>query len=76
MGMSFGNDGVAMYYCENCHQTFEELDHYEENVGEYWGMPAYKTFDICPICGSDKIADCRMDCFDCEFADECEDKEE
>ena len=44
-----------MYRCKECGKTFDEPDSYEENMGEYWGAPAYDTFYICPFCGDENI---------------------
>lgn len=46
-----------MYYCVDCEQWFETPKFYEECVGEFWGAPAYMSFDICPNCSSDNILD-------------------
>jgi RNA polymerase subunit RPABC4/transcription elongation factor Spt4 len=48
-----------MIKCYNCGSVFDEdeLEHREENVGEFWGAPAYMKVDICPHCGSDEIDD-------------------
>lgn len=42
-----------MYRCKDCGAIFERPSWYEENVGEYWGFPAYETFYMCPCCNSD-----------------------
>ena len=44
-----------MYKCNDCKAVFTEPDTYSECMGEFWGMPAYETFDRCPVCKSDDI---------------------
>ena len=46
-----------MIICGECGKRFDEddIETYEECVGEYWGQPAYETFGICPYCKSDCI---------------------
>lgn len=45
-----------MWKCYDCEAIFEEpATTYQENVGDYWGAPAYETFDCCPKCKSDNI---------------------
>lgn len=39
--------------CNQCGTEFEYPATYEECVGEFWGSPAYQTFYVCPVCGSD-----------------------
>lgn len=39
-----------MYICLNCGDTFEEPETYSENMGEFWGTPAYEEFSVCPCC--------------------------
>ena len=49
-----------MLRCDDCGNTFEaeDLGHYTECVGEFWGSPAYETFYVCPFCGSDCYREC------------------
>lgn len=42
-----------MYKCNCCGREFDEPDSYEENMGDFHGMPAYQTFYICPYCKDD-----------------------
>lgn len=42
-----------MFKCNCCGRTFDEPDSYTENVGEFWGAPAYEEFSCCPYCGDD-----------------------
>ena len=46
-----------MLYCTGCEQFFDEDDAGEdrEQLGEYWGAPAYREYAVCPYCGSDQI---------------------
>jgi hypothetical protein len=46
-----------MWKCEDCGIEFEEEDMgtYQECVGEFWGFPAYESFDCCPNCSSTDI---------------------
>ena len=46
-----------MWKCEECGCIFEEdeMDSYQECVGEFWGFPAYETFYCCPNCNSEAI---------------------
>lgn len=46
-----------MWKCYDCGATFEEPATYQENVGDFWGAPAYESFDCCPNCKSDDIED-------------------
>lgn len=55
-----------MYKCYTCRTVFDEPATYTENVGEYWGMPAYETFSMCPRCHSDDIG---------EYVEQAEDDE-
>ena len=50
---------MSKLICLDCGEIFDEdeLDSYEECVGEYWGTPAYETFGICPNCQSDAWED-------------------
>lgn len=43
--------------CYNCGHIFNEEDAEQrfDNVGEFWGAPAYMGFSICPKCNSDEI---------------------
>lgn len=43
--------------CFDCGRTFdeEEAETRQENVGDFWGSPAYMTINICPFCRSDEI---------------------
>ena len=45
------------YRCDDCGAIFDEdeIDSRSEYVGEFWGAPAYQTFNYCPECGSDCI---------------------
>lgn len=43
------------YRCLECGEIFDEPDEIRENVGEFWGTPAYESFNVCPCCKSDEI---------------------
>lgn len=45
------------YKCYNCGCIFDEEDAGErqENVGDFWGSPAYQSILVCPECDSDEI---------------------
>ena len=37
---------------------WDDVETYQECVGEYWGTPAYETYGKCPHCGAcDEITD-------------------
>ena len=59
---------MEKYRCCNCGKIFpcEEAEGRREYIGEFWGMPAYDTIDICPDCFSD----------DLEYLDDDEEEEE
>lgn len=46
---------MRKYKCNDCGCVFtdEEAGTRTENVGEFWGAPAYKDFIVCPRCDSD-----------------------
>lgn len=43
--------------CNDCGATFDECDvaEWNENRGEFWGMPAYERMTGCPECHSTDI---------------------
>lgn len=45
--------------CSDCGEVFNEEDAgtYQECVGEFWGAPAYQTYNCCPHCNSDDVND-------------------
>lgn len=47
------------FKCYTCGEVFEncDADSRTENVGEFWGTPAYETYPVCPYCGSDELDD-------------------
>ncbi len=55
---------MSKLICKNCGAVIDEneLKSVSEEVGEYWGSPAYATYSVCPCC----------DCEDLEEATECE----
>ena len=40
--------------CYDCGEVFreEDADTVSENVGEFWGAPAYMNYNACPRCRS------------------------
>ena len=50
---------MLKYKCGNCGLVFneDEAGTRHENIGEFWGSPAYKDFVICPECRSDEIGE-------------------
>ena len=48
---------MEKWKCEDCEQVFDatELKHEKECIGEYWGAPAYREYDVCPHCGSEEL---------------------
>ena len=67
-----------MYICKDCESTFDKPDTYRENVGEYWGTPAYQTFGCCPYCKSGEYEEMKR-CKSCgeyhvedgDYCDQC-----
>lgn len=43
------------YVCIDCGREFNEPKVVSENVGDFWGAPAYETFYYCPFCGGDVV---------------------
>lgn len=43
--------------CYDCDAIFNEEDAgtHQECVGEFWGVPAYQTYNCCPYCFSDDV---------------------
>lgn len=46
-----------MLKCDKCGRTFDEEDTItkRENMGEFWGAPAYESIACCPFCGCDSL---------------------
>ena len=44
-----------MQKCLECGKVFEddEIAHWQESRGEFWGSPAYETMSGCPHCQGD-----------------------
>jgi predicted nucleic acid-binding Zn-ribbon protein len=44
-----------MQKCLECGKVFEddEIAHWQESRGEFWGFPAYETMSGCPHCQGD-----------------------
>lgn len=52
---------MRMLKCYDCGEIFseDEADTKSENVGEFWGAPAYMDYNACPRCGSTEIDEYR-----------------
>jgi hypothetical protein len=48
-----------MNICGDCRSTFEEPIVTTEQIGEFWGTPAYGKFYSCPYCGSEAVEEAR-----------------
>lgn len=48
-----------MHICSDCGRTFEEPVKNREQIGEFWGTPAYSDFYTCPYCGSEAVDEAR-----------------
>ena len=46
-----------MFKCNDCGEIFFDPAEYTEKVGEFWGSPAYATFQQCPFCNSDDFSE-------------------
>ena len=44
-----------MYKCEDCGEVFDRPKYTRKCMGEFWGMPAYETWAVCPYCDSEEI---------------------
>jgi hypothetical protein len=46
-----------MYICKECGDVFNqfEVDTWEEDRGEFWGMPCYERMSGCPNCRGDYV---------------------
>ncbi len=42
-----------MFKCNECGAEFYEPDTYRDWIGDFWGIPAYEEFAICPVCKSE-----------------------
>ena len=56
---------MKMFKCEECGEIFseEEIAHWSESMGEYWGSPCSQEFAGCPYChccGYDEIEPCKI----------------
>ena len=56
--------------CEDCGRVFneDELETTYENVGEFWGTPAYESYVTCPYCKSTYVSESRC-CEECGTED-------
>lgn len=50
---------MIVYICINCGEIFDYGDAIKrsENVGDFWGSPAYMSYDACPYCSSGELQD-------------------
>lgn len=46
-----------MFICLECESTFEELATWEEDRGEFWGVPCSEIMTGCPYCYSEDVQD-------------------
>lgn len=48
---------MADYKCTNCGRLLDaqDLKEMRDYMGEFWGTPAYETFNVCPYCGSEEL---------------------
>lgn len=57
--------------CDNGHIFDEdEVKIIKESRGEYWGVPCFENWAVCPVCGNDELDD-----YEEEDEDEEEDEE-
>ena len=63
-----------MYKCIECEAIFEDPETWEEDRGEYWGVPCTETVSGCPKCrgGFEEAVECKR-CGNVHFADELDD---
>lgn len=50
-----------MFKCMNCGCEFEELAHWTEDRGEYWGVPCREDMYGCPNCYDDAVEEISED---------------
>lgn len=41
---------MAKYHCLECDREFDEPDEWEEDRGEFWGVPCSERMSGCPYC--------------------------
>lgn len=61
-----------MYRCEDCGEIFDFPKIIYENHGEFWGMPAYEKWAVCPNCHDNNFDEYYSD----DDTDEDEESEE
>lgn len=51
------------YKCNDCGAVFDEEDiaHWKESRGEFWGMPCYEVMTGCPMCHSGDLEEINED---------------
>ena len=49
--------GYIQIHCNDCGMDFDpdELSSYTEHIGDCFGFPAYQTYSVCPLCGSEDL---------------------
>ena len=53
-----------MFVCMECGHIFddEEVDIWEDPIGEFWGVPCSVTTSGCPLCSGDYTKTYKCDC--------------
>lgn len=62
-----------MFKCNDCKEMFDTPEIRSENMGEFWGTPAYERHGVCPICGSDDFDEMKKCPVSGEYMDSSED---
>lgn len=62
-----------MYICGECGMIFDEIAHWEESRGEFWGQPAYERMSGCPYCHSTDFDEYDPDAIEDEESEDGED---
>lgn len=62
-----------MFKCNDCKEMFDTPEIRSENMGEFWGTPAYEQYGVCPICGSDDFDEMKKCPVSGEYMDSSED---
>lgn len=54
---------MIRYKCNDCEREFDEdeIAHWKESRGEFWGMPCYEEMCGCPFCHSSDIEEINED---------------
>ena len=58
---------IILYVCLECQHVFDEdeIATWEEDQGEYWGVPCYEELCGCPKCGGSFV-----ETYQCDSCDE------